>query len=152
MNSDFRDFFVILIQHQVEFLLIGGVAFNFHAPPRATKDIDVWVRPSRDNIERLVGALRAFGLPTAALDVDVLSGPTAQIVMLGRVPNRIDVLTRPAGLDWQDAWVRRVSTDYGDARIGVLDLETLLKAKLAAGRPRDLADAAVLEAIRKSRL
>jgi hypothetical protein len=57
VNSDFADFFALLNQHGVEFLVIGGVAYNFHAPPRATKDIDVWVRPTRTNLERtLAGA------------------------------------------------------------------------------------------------
>lgn len=107
MNEDFAAFFGLLNQHGVEFLIIGGVAYNFYAPPRATKDIDVWVRPTRANLERLVDALAAFGLPTSTIDLDDLV-TTARVLMIGRAPTRIDVLTRPDGLDWEGAWSRRV--------------------------------------------
>src|ERR1700722_9835663 len=98
MSRDFRDFFVALQEHGVEFLLIGGVAYNVYAPPRATKDIDVWVRPTRENIARLLSAIGAFGFPVEGLDVDMLASEKGQVVMLGQVPNRIDVLSRPSGL------------------------------------------------------
>jgi hypothetical protein len=117
VNRDFAEFFALLNQHGVEFLIIGGVAYNFHAPPRATKHIDVWVRPTRENL------------------------------MIGRAPTRIDVLTRPDGLDWDGAWSRRMNTDYGDVPISVLAIEDLISSKRAAGRPRDLADVSMLERI-----
>jgi len=147
MSHDFRDFFVALQQHGVEFLLIGGVAYNVHAPPRATKDIDIWVRPTRDNVARLIDAIRAFGFPVESLEVDALAGEKGQVIMLGHVPNRIDVLTRPSGLEWEHAWSRHEVTKYEDVDVPLLDVETLLAAKRAAGRPRDLADAAMLEKI-----
>jgi hypothetical protein len=150
MSHDFRDFFRALQQHAVEFLLIGGVAYNVHAPPRATKDIDVWVRPTRENVTRLVEAIRAFGFPVEELDVDSLSAEKGQVLMLGQVPNRIDILTRPKGLVWEHAWARHEVTRYEDVDVPLLDIETLLIAKRAAGRPRDLADAAMLEKILKS--
>ena len=46
MNQDFKEFFKSLNARGVEFLVVGGVAYNFYAPPRATKDIDVWIRPT----------------------------------------------------------------------------------------------------------
>jgi hypothetical protein len=151
MNRDFRDFFATLQAHGVEFLLIGGVAYNFYAPPRATKDIDVWVRPTTDNLARLIEAIGAFGFPTDALSVEQLAGEKGQVLMLGRVPNRIDVLTRPAGLTWDSAWEGRVLTSYDDLELALLDIRTLIAAKRAAGRPRDLADAAKLEEILRRR-
>ncbi|HLT39202.1 MAG TPA: hypothetical protein VK034_23115 [Enhygromyxa sp.] len=146
MNSDFADFFALLNQHGVEFLIIGGVAYNFHAPPRATKDIDVWVRPTRDNLERLIHVLEAFGLPIEAIDIEDLEREQ-RVLMIGRAPTRIDVLTRPDGLDWAGAWSRRVTTDYGDVPVGLLAIEDLISSKRAAGRPRDLADVSTLEKI-----
>ena len=146
MNEDFADFFALLNQHGVEFLIIGGVAYNFHAPPRATKDIDVWVRPERDNLERLLAALEAFGLPIGEIDIEQLQS-SQRVLMIGRAPNRIDLLTRPDGLAWEGAWSRRVETTYGAAPIGLLAIEDLVSSKRAAGRPRDLADVSVLEKI-----
>jgi hypothetical protein len=146
VNKDFADFFALLNQHDVEFLIIGGVAYNFHAPPRATKDIDVWVRPTRSNLERFVRALGEFGLPTEAIDIDDLEH-AQRVLMIGRAPTRIDVLTRPDGLDWAGAWSRRMTTDYGDVPVSLLAIEDLIASKRAAGRPRDLADVAMLEKI-----
>lgn len=146
MNEDFQEFFALLNRLGVEFLVIGGVAYNYHAPPRATKDIDVWVEPSRMNLERLILALAEFGLDVTEVDVDVLS-QNARVLMIGRVPNRIDVLTRPDGLVWDEAWGRRLTVDYGASPIGVLSIVDLIQGKRAAGRPRDLADVAMLEKI-----
>ncbi|MCA9685558.1 MAG: hypothetical protein KC457_25495, partial [Myxococcales bacterium] len=128
MNEDFADFFALLNQHGVEFLIIGGVAYNFHAPPRATKDIDVWVRPTRINLELLVAALGAFGLPTDALDVAELVD-AQRVLMIGRAPNRIDLLTRPDGIDWSSAWARRMTTNYGAAPVSLLAIEDLIASK-----------------------
>jgi hypothetical protein len=147
VNEDFSDFFALLNRHAVEFLIIGGVAYNFHAPPRATKDIDVWVRPSRDNLERLVSALDEFGLPTQGIDIDELM-VVPRVLMIGRAPTRIDLLTRPDGLDWEGAWSRRVETSYGAGAVALLAIEDLIASKRAAGRPRDLADVSMLEKIR----
>ena len=96
------EFFALLNTRSIEFLVIGGVAYNFYAPPRATKDVDIWVRPSADNAARLIDAIRDFGFPTEALSIEALT-TQGQVVIMGRPPNRIDVLTRPAGLDWETA-------------------------------------------------
>jgi hypothetical protein len=146
VNEDFQEFFALLNRQGVEFLVIGGVAYNYHAPPRATKDIDVWVGPSRANLERLRTALAEFGLDVSEVDVDVLS-QNPRVLMIGRVPNRIDVLTRPDGLVWDEAWQRRLTVDYGTSPIGILSIADLIQGKRAAGRPRDLADVAMLEKI-----
>jgi hypothetical protein len=150
MNQDFRAFFALLNARNVEFLLIGGVAYNYHAPPRATRDIDIWVRPERGNVERLIQAIDEFGFPIAGLDTDDLT-TSPRVLMLGRVPNRIDILTRPDGPTWEEAWPRRVEASYGDVRIRVISCQDLIAAKRSVGRPRDLADAATLEEVERRR-
>lgn len=87
-----------------------------------------------------------FGLDVAEVDVDTLV-QNARVLMIGRVPNRVDVLTRPDGLVWDEAWRRRITLGYGAAPIGVLSIIDLIQSKRAAGRPRDLADVAMLEKI-----
>ena len=95
---------------------------------------------------RFVRALGEFGLPTEAIDIEELER-SQRVLMIGRAPTRIDVLTRPDGLDWVGAWSRRMTTDYGDVPISLLAIEDLISSKRAAGRPRDLADVAMLEKI-----
>lgn len=72
MNQNFREFFASLNTQAVEFMVIGGVAYNFYAPPRATKDIDIWVGPARDNLQRMIATIAAFGFPTDELEIQDL--------------------------------------------------------------------------------
>lgn len=65
--------------------------------------------------------------------------------MLGVVPNRIDILTSPDGIEWASAWSRRVPARYGVTPIWIVSRRVLIASKRAAGRPRDLADVAMLE-------
>lgn len=148
--EDFRDFLRLLNARGIEYLLIGGVAYNFHAPPRATKDLDLWVRPTRENMARLLEAIREFGFPTADLRVEELV-EKRQVLMLGRVPYRLDLLTSPVGLQWASAWRRHVTGKYDGVPIPILSLRDLIAAKRAAGRPRDLADVDVLARIARKR-
>lgn len=145
-NRDFEDFFELLNSVGVNYIIIGGVAYNFHAPPRATKDIDIWVAPSPENLEHLISAIRQFGFPTDGLEANDLADNT-RVLMLGRVPNRIDILTQPTGVDWDTAWNRRIASKYGAIPVSVLSIDDLVAAKQAAGRPHDLADVATLERI-----
>jgi hypothetical protein len=149
MNQDFKEFFASLNASGVEFLIIGGVAFNLHATPRATKGIDVWVRPTHENIRALLDALTRFGFSHQLDAADLVN--TERVLMLGRVPNRIDVLTRPAGLEWDASWEARVPSNFDGEPVAFLSLSDLILAKRAAGRPQDLADAAKLESVRKRR-
>jgi hypothetical protein len=145
MNQDFKEFFKSLNARDVEFLVVGGVAYNFYAPPRATKDIDVWIRPTVENATAFLTALTEFGF-AHALDAKELVEKD-KVLILGRPPNRIDILTRPDGIEWEDCWSRRVTSDYAGEPIAFLALDDLLASKLAAGRDQDLVDAKKLRAI-----
>jgi hypothetical protein len=145
MNQDFKEFFKSLNARGVEFLVVGGVAYNFYAPPRATKDIDVWIRPTVENATAFLTALMEFGF-AHTLDAKELVEKD-KVLILGRPPNRIDVLTRPDGIEWEDCWSRRATSDYAGEPIAFLALDDLLASKLAAGRDQDLVDAKKLRAI-----
>ena len=149
MNQDFKEFFASLNAKHVEYLIIGGVAFNFHAVPRATKDIDVWVGPSLANLRAFLAGLEEFGFAHAMSPSDLAHQEC--VLMLGRVPNRIDVLTRPSGLQWEPCWDNRVQANYDGEPVWFIAIGDLIEAKRAAGRPQDLADVSKLETILKMR-
>lgn len=87
--------------------------------PRFTKDLDVWVKPSIDNARRVLSALHKFGAPTDDLtESDLSRGGT--IFQMGVAPNRIDVITAIAGVEFADAYGRRFELTYADVKIGVL--------------------------------
>jgi hypothetical protein len=122
---DFSEFFALLNAHEVRFLVIGGVAYNYYAEPRQTKDIDVWVEPEVANLERLRDVIAAFGFPVDDVHPDKLMAGNA-ILMLGVPPWRIDVLMEPLGVSFDGCYHRAVSAHYGAEPIGILALQDLV--------------------------
>jgi hypothetical protein len=143
-NQDFKDLFVALNAQGVEFLVVGAHALAAHGYVRATKDLDVWVRPSDENAARVMRALSAFGAPTHEVTKEdfAIPGITFQI---GVQPVRIDIITAVDGLTFVLAWQNRVESDYGGERVFVVSREDLIRNKRASGRPQDLADIDALE-------
>ena len=146
LPPDFADLLLALIEGGAEFLVVGGYAVAHHGHPRATKDIDVFVRTGRANAERVVGALRAFGAPLRALGISVEDFErVGQTVQLGVAPYRIDLLTEIDGVSFEQAWGGRGSFALDEVEVPVIGLAELLINKRASGRPQDLGDIAVLE-------
>ena len=143
-NPDFSELFSALSAEGADFLVVGAHAVMIYTEPRYTKDLDLWVRPTRQNAARVLAALRRFGAPLADLTVDDLATP-GTIFQMGMAPNRIDLLTSLDGLDFDSAWTRRVPSSYGGSRIHVLSRQDLITNKRTVGRPRDLLDVESLE-------
>ena len=144
MNQDFRDLLSAFNEHHVEFLVVGAHALAAHGHVRATKDLDVWVRPEATNARRVLAALAAFGAPLQTLTEQDLITP-GTIFQIGLPPIRIDILTRVDGVSFDEAWPARLVTTFGDQPASVLSREHLIRNKRAAGRLQDLADLEVLE-------
>jgi hypothetical protein len=144
MNRDFAEMLAALCAAGAEFLVVGAYAMAAHGYPRATGDIDIWVRPSRENAERVLRALRAFGAPLFDLGPeDLVRNDT--VFQIGLAPSRIDLLTGITGVTFEEAWPHRTTTTIGETRIPVLGLNELLRNKRATGRPKDQADVVWLE-------
>jgi hypothetical protein len=144
--ADFEDFLALLEEHQVRYLIVGGLAFIYHAKPRYTKDIDIWLDPHPDNIERANRALEAFPSP------DLLSpGRLEEILQIGVAPARIDVLQRLGDHRFDEAWPRRLRDNYGAVTANWIDLDTLLEVKAAIDHPRHQEDARVLRDVKRLR-
>jgi predicted nucleotidyltransferase len=139
LNRDFREFFQSLNDNGVRYLVVGGYAVAFHGHPRYTKDIDIWIELSKDNAARMVRAIDAFGFGSLGLrDADFLAPD--QVIQLGMPPNRIDLLTSLAGVEFPACYAARQNVLIEGTRIDFIDLESLKKNKRAAGRHQDLAD------------
>ena len=147
MNRDFRDLLAAFNAQDVEYLVVGAHALAAHGHVRATKDLDVWVRPEAANAKRVLAALRAFGAPLHDLTEADLASP-GLILQLGVPPVRVDILTSIAGIDFAEAWLTRFQTRFADQPTAVLSREHLIRNKRAAGRMQDLADLERLEAER----
>ena len=144
LNRNFVEFIECLSRHRVEYLLVGGYALAFHGKPRFTKDIDFWVRPSRENAERLLAALGDFGFKEIGLSAVDFCAP-GQVVQLGMPPGRIDLVTSVTGLEFETAYAKRIESEYTGVSLTVISRDDLVANKRAVGRPQDLLDASSLE-------
>ncbi len=145
ISSDFKELLYEFNAEGVEYLVIGAVAVGFHDAPRATADFDVWVGASPVNAPKVYRALATFGAPLDDLSVEELAAPDL-VFMFGVPPFRIDVLTTVDGVEFVDAWNRRVSGKLGEVPVWYIGREDLIANKLAAGRGKDILD---VERLRK---
>ena len=139
LHKDLKEFIELLNSHGVEYLIVGGHAVAYHGHPRYTGDIDFFVRPSRENAARVLGALDAFGFGQVGFNVDTFTEPE-KVIQLGRPPNRIDLLTSISGVSFEDAWPSRVDAQLDGAPVWFIGKTALIANKRAAGRQKDLAD------------
>jgi hypothetical protein len=144
MNQDFRDLLAEFNAQAVEYIVVGAHALAAHGHVRATKDLDVWIRPSSENAGRAYAALAKFGAPLHELTIEDLAIP-GTVFQLGVAPVRIDILTAIDGVDFASAWQTRLSVPFADQVVHVLSRNDLIRNKRAAGREQDLLDVKWLE-------
>ncbi len=146
-NPNFRDMLSALKDENVRFLVVGAYAVMYHAEPRYTKDLDLWIEPTRENAERVWNALRSFGAPLRDIEPEDFTDER-MVYSVGVEPSRIDVLMGVDGVRFETAWKNRVSATYAEVPIDLLSRADLIRAKLAAGRPQDMLDVERLRAKR----
>jgi len=139
MNRDFVEMLSALVEAGAEFLIVGAHALAAHGAPRATGDLDIWVRAAPENAVRVLAALEKFGAPLFDLTREDLSRPGV-VFQIGVPPSRIDLMTSITGVEFEQAWSERLTVPIDDIAAPVLGRKELIANKRAVGRPRDLAD------------
>lgn len=127
-----------------DYLVVGAHALATHGLPRATGDLDLWVRPEPENARRVWRALEEFGAPLHEITVEDLSRPDI-VFQIGIAPRRIDLLTSITAVSFDEAWENRVTVEIEGMEIPVLGRDELIRNKRTVGRTRDLADIEELE-------
>lgn len=141
---DFADLLMEFARFGVEYLIVGGYAVSFHTRPRTTKDLDLWVRGTPANLEKVARALESFGAPASVATAARKLQP-AEVLFFGLPPLRIDVLRSVDGVEFDDAYAKRVESEVDDVAVKLIGANDLLRNKLATGRPQDLVDAEALQ-------
>ena len=144
VTKDFEELFACLNAREVRAVIVGGYAFAFHAKPRFTKDVDIFIDPSTDNARQILEALADFGFGGLGLSAEDLTRP-GSIVQLGVPPNRVDFVTAIDGVTFEEAWNGRVAGHYGAQPVYYLGRAELIRNKRASGRTQDRADLEALE-------
>ena len=139
LTPEFREFLGCLNRAEVEYLLVGGYAVNHYGYHRFTEDIDFWVAVSDENFDRLLSAIRDFfGEDLAGLNKQFLQANES--LFLGGVPNKIEVFKQVTGLNFSEAYPRRLETVIDGEPVKLICLADLKTNKRASGRNKDLAD------------
>lgn len=149
MPEDLKELLRAFNDHGVKYLIVGGYAFGVHAEPRATKDLDIFVRSDEENSKAIFRALAQYGAPLEGLaPSDFMDGTTFQI---GQPPTRIDILQQIDGITFDEAWKNRIDGVIdGQIRAGVISRNDLIRNKLASGREQDMLDVKTLRAASKN--
>lgn len=141
-NRDFQDFIAALNAAEVRYILVGGYAVILHGYARTTGDMDIWVEPSRENYKRLVRAFHEFGMSLFDMtESRFLATTIYDVFSFGRSPVSIDIITQIKGLEFDDAYsASQWFPVEEDLSVRSLSLASLILAKKAAGRNKDLDD------------
>jgi len=130
-------------RHDVRYMVIGGIAAVLHGVPRATFDLDLLIDPSLENSKRLLDALAEQGFGTATMTTPDELARHEITIFKDRV--RIDVLTQAPGIDFGQAWGRKVVMEYEGQAFQVVSRQDLIASKKASGRLVDMEDVRLLE-------
>lgn len=140
-NPDFVEFLQSLHSESVEAILVGGYAVVLHGYFRTTGDMDIWVRPTLENYNRLQAAFALFGLPTKAISETAFLNTThADVFTFGRPPMAIDILTKVKGLDFEETFKMAEEINVDGAPLRLIHLNHLKQAKKASDRNKDRDD------------
>jgi len=146
LNEDYKEMLQGLLDQKVEFIVVGAYALAAHGFPRATGDIDIWVKPDKNNSKKVYKALARFGAPINEIREDEFSQP-GLIFQIGVVPRRIDIITKIDAVEFKEADLDKIFVDIDDLKVPVLSVDKLIKNKMATGREKDLLDAKLLKKI-----
>lgn len=150
-SRDYEEFLASLNARDVRYLVVGAHAVAFHARPRSTKDLDLFVEPESGNAERTLAAIRDFLGSDLGLTLDDLMDPDT-VVQLGVAPSRIDLLAALEEIrDFSAAWETRAEGSFAEVPTQYLSLDDLLREKEGSKREQDRADAKFLRRAKKRR-
>jgi len=143
MLNRLKDVFKSFQQHEVRYVVIGGIAVVLYGVPRATFDLDILIEATPENAQRLLDALIDARMGTATLtNVDEI---LANEITIFNDRVRIDVQISTPGLQFETAWERKQNMQYQGQTFYVVSLDDLIRSKRAAGRDVDLEDVRLLE-------
>ncbi|MEI6169257.1 MAG: nucleotidyltransferase [bacterium] len=148
LHKDFHDFLVLLTEHKVRYLVVGGYAVAVHGYPRYTGDLDVFIALDSQTAEAVAGAFYEFGFSKSDIDARTFLVPKS-IVEVGHEPLKLHVMNAISGVTFDDAYTRRQTVRLDDLDVPFIGYEDLVRNKSATGRGKDKVDVEELERRRK---
>ena len=138
----------LLAEFNVDFILIGGFAVNYYGYNRPTGDMDIWLKPTADNQQKLIKALKQYGFNKESIDyVKSLDFTKPEVFACGEPPVRVDFLTKISGVNYNEADAQKVLSPMGTIQIPILHLHHLVLSKISNNRTKDKLDIEELQKI-----
>lgn len=138
LPDDFKEFLSLLNETQVEYLVVGGWALGIHGYVRATGDIDIWISREEANLNHLLEALKAFGVP-GEVSKDFFR-ELGNVFRMGSSPLRIEIITEATGVDFSDCYKKKIEVALENITVPFICYEDFVQNKRTSGRLKDLAD------------
>jgi len=144
LSKDSKQFLESLNSRGIDYVIVGAHSLAFHARPRYTGDLDILIRADNRKRNQTCRSLNHFGFAGSGFKESDFTQP-AQMIQLGRAPNRIDLLTSITGVTTDEALASKVPAELDGIPVFILSKEALIRNKRAVGRPQDLVDLELLE-------
>jgi hypothetical protein len=150
-SASFQDVLSTLNKHEVEYLVVGGVAVGYYGYIRMSMgpngqfldepDLDIWYNPTYSNYYRLLNALEDIGIDVTRLKAEQTPDPRRSFLRYKLGDCTLDLLPQiKAPIRFLDAFMRRRAFTRNDFKISILSIDDLIADKEASGRPKDLVD------------
>jgi hypothetical protein len=139
-----------LLQHKVNFLLVGGYAVVYYGYKRTTGDMDLWLEPSNDNKLRLLEALKKFDFNADDMEHVAQLDFTKHLAFhFWEEPERVDCITYVSNVLFNEAFAQKVLADIEGLVVPVIQYQHLIQSKITSNRLKDKADVEELQKINR---
>lgn len=143
LNKDYKEILQFLLEEQVDFILVGAYALGAHGYPRATGDIDIWIKADENNSFKVYNVLKRFGAPLEQINTNDFA-QEGIIYQIGVAPRRIDIITKITDVTYAEADADKIIVEVEGIKLPIISRDKLIKNKNATGREKDKLDAQLL--------
>ena len=151
-NEYHQRFLFELLNHEVDFIVVGGLSVVFHGYIRTTGDMDLWIRPTNKNKLKLLPVITQFGLSSESIDLLKNKDFTKTLAFhFNNPPEKIEFLTHVSGLRFDVVASKCDHLTIEDYHVPFLGYEDLIINKISAGRLKDQADVEELKKIHRKK-
>ena len=137
--QDFKEFLKLLNENKAKYLLIGGYAVGYYGYPRPTGDMDIWIKISEENAEKVLKSLQEFGFTSPELTKELFL-QDKRIIRMGVPPFRLEVSTYIDGVEFDECFAEKEVVQFDEVSVNLISLKQLKINKKASGRYKDLND------------
>jgi hypothetical protein len=147
-----QNFLKSLLNHKVNFLLVGGYAVIFHGYKRTTGDMDLWIEPNDENKERLLIVLKEFDFNSEDIEhISQLDFTKHLAFHFWEEPERVDCITYVSNVNFEEAFASKVIADIEGIQIPIIQYQHLIQSKISSERLKDHADVEELQKVNRNK-